>query len=152
MKTIYGMAKSYFDLKGSRARNFELDFLRLGLAAERNPDCLAVYLCAPLEQKVGDETVKSWNAKYGFVKPVVFVRAELTLGEESILREEKKNNQIGNRSRGGDKAKADQGRDIVEAKLKEFIERVHSIPKDLVRLRSSTFPEIRWDYSVTLPN
>lgn len=145
MKTIYGMAKSYLNLKGSKCRGFELDFLRLALARQRDRDCVGAYLCAPLPDGQGQDIVRLWNEKYG--ADVQFVEATLTATERELLSSEKERNANGNRAKGDRKlASAHFGETLIEQKLTDFIEKHHSGVEPRSWRGSTVLPEIKWDY------
>lgn len=142
---IYGMAKSYLDLRGSKARGFELDFLRLAIAQERDPNCLAVYLCAPLPEKMGVSRVNEWNSKYN--ARVHFVPVTLKADERRLLEAEKNANQNSNRAGGANNgAEASFGGKLLEAKLTDWIKGKHPQIRPENSQTSSIMPGIRWDY------
>ncbi|MEZ5325782.1 MAG: hypothetical protein R3F19_12060 [Verrucomicrobiales bacterium] len=148
MKTVYGMAKCYLNLGGSRARNFELDFLRLALVAERDADCVGVYLAAPLRKN--RERVELWNAKYGGSQEVQFVHLELSSEELVALEAEKSRQDESNRSeadaetRSG--ASASYGETLCEDKLAKYIAGVHPTVTPRRAGNAPCLSGIRWDY------
>lgn len=154
MKTVYGMAKCYLDLKGSRARNFELDFLRLALAAERDRNCVAVYLAAPLRNR--DTLVSKWNIKYSGGKSVTFVCLNLNPSEIFELEKEKANQKESNRSevdastRAG--ARATYGEKLCEQKLADYVLEQHSKILKCEPNTARILPDIRWDYYGEIPD
>lgn len=151
VKTIYGMAKSFLNLRGAKARSLELDFVRLGWVTEKDEDCIGVYLCAPLNPLLAAQTISGWNRKYHFKREVEFVPVQLTEEEELMLLREKDRNRLGNLRKGGEDAFAHSGRDLVEEKLTMWIRRTHNLAPDAPILRGPELPEIRWDFFATLP-
>jgi hypothetical protein len=152
MKNIYGMAKCFLDLSGSRARNFELDFVRLLLAAERDRDCAEAFIAAPLREHV--DRVAQWNQKYAGSKPVVYVPLKLSEDELAKLVAEKKRQNQSNR-REQDKqtrkgANADFGGRLCEELLASFIAEKYPHVKRAPESAAPVLPEIKWDYFGTL--
>ena len=152
MKTIYGMAKCYLNLGGSRARNFELDYLRLALVADRDPNCEAVYLAAPIGREAN--RIAAWNRKYAGSRPVVFVPLDLSAEERQALEAEKSQQNASNRSEADEitrsEARATYGEKLCEDKLAQEVSSRHQ------GVRQQTFSEaphlsgIQWDYFGTL--
>ncbi|MCW1886722.1 hypothetical protein OKA04_18430 [Luteolibacter flavescens] len=151
MKTVYGMAKSYLDLTGSKPRGLELDFLRLMLALQLDSNALGAYLCAPLPQALLQKKAGEWGAKYGGAATrVVLIEAVLSPPELRALLEEKDRNRRGNQSKGIDRgvaASGAYGEKLIERKLSEHVSQRHG---DEVKQRPSfeapVLNAIRWDY------
>lgn len=146
MRTIYGMAKSYSNLKGSKVRGLELDFLRLALAIDRDEFCTGAYLVAPLPQKSGDSLVSEWNGKYGLGKPVMFLEAILTEDEERLLHEEKARNRRSNQIKGSLHSNASYGEKLIERKLKEHVEHRHARVDARPHFTAPVMPHVKWDF------
>jgi hypothetical protein len=148
--TIYGMAKSYLDLKGAKCRGFELDFLRLALVADRDANCKAAYLSAPLPKSTGLEIVQIWNQKYGLSKVVIFVPTELDETEMRLLQVEKTGNRNANRTKGNKQAGAGYGEKLIEGKLMQHIQAHHPGIIGSTHREAHYLPGIRWDYFGTI--
>jgi hypothetical protein len=97
MKHIIGMAKSYLDLRGSKTRNLELDFLLLALAVNksRSPNADARGVLMVLDEKVW-KRADGWRTKHGVANDVEVVLVKPTAAEVEILRVEKAANARGN--------------------------------------------------------
>jgi len=152
MGNIYGMAKCFLDLSGSRTRSFELDFVRLMLVAERDRDCAEVFLAAPLRKHAA--RVEEWNQKYAGIKPVVFVPLELSEEDLEKLEAEKKRQNQSNRCEQDKKtrsgASADFGGLLCEELLASFIAEKYPNVTRLPDSSAPVLPEIKWDYFGTL--
>ena len=146
------MAKCYLDLGGSRARNFEIDFLRLALVAERDVNCIGVYLAAPLRRH--KDRVDVWNRKYGGSRSVGFVALPLDPEEVLELEEEKVRQDESNRSeadaetRSG--ARASYGEKLCEQKLADHIAGVHPTVSPGRAESAPCLSGIQWDYFGTV--
>ena len=97
MKHIIGMAKSYLDLRGSKTRNLELDFLLLALAVNksRSPNSDAHGVLLVLDEKVW-RRADGWREKHGVANDIEVVLAKPTAAEMEVLRMEKAANAQGN--------------------------------------------------------
>jgi hypothetical protein len=142
------MAKCYLDLEGSRARNFELDFLRLALAAERDSNCVGIYLAAPLMRNY--DRVSEWNRKYDGRMQVAFVPLKLSPEEATRLEQEKRQQQIANRGDATDdirgRARSTYGEQLCEEKLADIIGKRHVGIAQRKWAEAPVLSEIKWDF------
>lgn len=146
-----GMVKSYLDLRGSKSRNLELDFLRLLYvvkslrgAGQKAQGYLVVF------DKSISKTIESWRSKYLSTSEVQIVPIELSAGELSSLQIEKKKNAMGNRNadestKPKNDSVAECAEEIGERKLRELI--LDEEPGVDRVTDEEHFPfKIRWDF------
>ena len=125
MKHILGMAKSYLDLKGSKTRNLELDFLRLlcGVSKLRGDDQEAHGYLVVFDERVA-EAANRWHLRYASKDQLDVVFVKLSPDERRSLEREKERNRAGNssehRKRLSD-SRADLATALGERKLCELI-------------------------------
>ena len=153
MKHIIGMAKSYLDLRGSKTRNLELDFLLLALAVNKsrssNADAHGVLLV--LDEKVW-KRADGWRRKHGVANDIEVALAKPTAVEMEVLRTEKAANARGNtpNSKHEDASAAKSGA-IAEAYLLAEIQK--RFPG--VRKQRSELPHlacVSWDFYGVVDN
>lgn len=148
MKQILGMAKSYLDLRGSKPRNLELDFMHLAFAiskakAEGHAAC-GILLVLREEIKVRAE---GWREKYGISQnEIKVVLAQTTPDEERILKIEKSKNAQSNRegaSSEGAFAKSSEriGEDHLRSEVKKLFPTVVEGHSELPYLKN-----VKWDF------
>lgn len=128
MKHILGMAKSFLDLKGARAPELELDYLRLlYFVKEIRKEGEAQGYLLVMDEKIC-QRVNKWKDKYQSKDEVEVINAMpmLTDNEKLLVKSEKNQNREGMLAgaRGeevNDKSNARIGGGIGENKLKEYI-------------------------------
>jgi hypothetical protein len=141
-----GFAKS---IQSGPARSLELDFLRLVYAASTlrsKGHTVHAYLMVTTPQIVA--TVKNWESKYEAEGLVNILDADLKQDEIEILVSEKTKNRAANTPYSVNKktkARADQGRDLIEKKLIDYIEAEHGVGETVDKGNEMPF-QIRWDY------
>lgn len=153
MKHVIGMAKSYLDLRGSKTRNLELDFLLLASAVNksRSPSADALGLLLVLDEKVW-KRANGWRTKHGVADDVEVVFVKPTVAEMEILRAEKAANALGNTpgSKSND-ASAAKSADIAENHLHaEIKKRFPGIRRQRPELPH--LAQVSWDYYGVVDN
>ncbi len=148
---VVGMANSYLDLVGSRARNLELDFLRLAYSVEKLRACGDegkgyLLVLAPAVAR----RVSTWERKYDTVGKVEVLASDPTEEELATLRREKKQNRAGvadalTGHSAGSRSQATYGERLAEEKLRDQMPIKE--PGVLEVTEKSRFPlGIQWDY------
>lgn len=151
MKHILGMAKRYLDLKGSRARNLELDYLRLAYAVKelrRRGDDAQGYLLVMSDEIRG--RTEAWRSKYQ-VEDAVLVgvsnhsQDELAMIEEEVIRN--KEGMVGGTQGVGAEGRSDAtaGARLGERELRRLIEEHETPVREVSNIRQYPF-DIRWDF------
>lgn len=131
-------------------RNLELDFLRLVYVAKdliSKGNIVFAYLMVTTE--IVKDKVENWRKKYEVEENLVhIVSADLNKDEIKTLVKEKKKNRISNTTKfinENEGAMADNGRDIIEEKLKNYIEKKHGKEGNIEFVYEKPF-QINWDY------
>lgn len=122
---VLGMAKSYLDVKGSKPRNLEFDFLHLAFAVAKtnSPEAKAKGILLVLDERVR-RRADGWRKKYGITDEIEVVLAKVSQNETEILSEEKIRNARANKP-GADAADAlaAKSQAIAELHLRAEIQR-----------------------------
>jgi hypothetical protein len=132
------------------SRSLELDFLRLVYSSKQlRSEGYSVNTYFMVTTELVKKSVKTWMDKYGVDETMVnIVIAPLNNEEVRQLVEEKKRNQKGINTGSKDKkenAKADNGKNILESKLKEYIEKKFCEAQLIQNEKEMPF-QINWDY------
>lgn len=146
-----GVADKYTkSIKPGSSRSLELDFLRLVYATKelmRGGHEVHAYLMVTTDVIV--EKIEKWRKKYEVEKGLVNIEsASLNKDDIKNIVEEKNNNKTANTPTSENRiegAKADNGRDIIEKKLKIHIEKNHGEPENNEEVKEMPF-QIKWDY------
>jgi hypothetical protein len=146
MKRSFGMAKSPLDLRGAKARNLELDFLRLVYAVEHfraSGEVAQGYLLVMADSI--RTRISEWIRKYDAVDCVELVVAALSPEQESLLALEKVRNRQGNAPRADPAlAVAAEGKRLGEEALRRH---VLSVEPAITEVRGGQAPfDVRWDF------
>lgn len=151
-RIIIGMTKSFLDLKGSKSRSLELDFLRLVYVASSYPEKIFKAILVVMENEIVEKINKNWVSKYEADK---FSNCLEIISYESILdpteyielkkniEEQVKKNRKGNNENSNDEdAIAGVSKDL-ENKLNIYI--LEKYKKLNLKSSNENIMEIRWD-------
>ena len=151
MRHIFGMAKSFLDLKGARSPKLELDHLRLVYAVKelrKHNDSAQGYLVVLTRQIL--DRVKRWEDKYQSGKCVEVVDISLPSPVKNKLKQEKASNLAGmiagiTGGKAGGRSSANFGGETGEEALKRTI---LMLEPNVEQVKDeSKFPcGIRWDF------
>lgn len=140
---VLGMAKSYLDVRGAKARNLRLDteLLARRLSEFRSRGKKAVGYLLVLSERVGKRAL-GWDIVASNPDLTVVV-ATLSESDRKALLEEKRRNAEGLRSGTPSDSRADLGRLIAEEALRCEILQRHPQVK---QVSSGDQEEVNWDF------
>jgi hypothetical protein len=157
-KIIIGMTKSFLDLKGSRPRSLELDFLRIIYAFSIYPRYIKSAYLLVMNQEIKNTIINNWIEKYECQNERFKILSLDEIIEKAeyekiltIIQIQVKKNQTGNNPESEDDNAIANNSHLLEKYLKEYIEdkeKSSYVSND--ELEKKALFSIKWDVYLEL--